>query len=552
MGLFLIGGGGLSRAQDHDRDPFRALFDDHLVRVHPGETLTFGVKFKIPKDFYLYDEKTSVLFERTEGFGLLKTERPEPTLHQDPFMKKTAKVFFNDFEAKVFLQVPADAPAGRRTLEGTIRYQGCSDDFCYKPMKKTFLLPVEVVPAGASIEAPPPPAGGPPSAPAAAPAPAEEKLSLLNLARETNPEKLLNLGKIPLLGVALFGGILTSFTPCVLPIIPLTLAFIGVRHRKRGNFLRALMLVLGMVTTYSVLGFLAASLGLSLGFLFQSRIFVLLTSLFFFVFALGLFGVIPFHLPPKWHNRLVRMGGEGPKGAFVAGLTIGLIASPCVGPLIAPLLLIAARAQDRIYGFALLFNYGLGMGLIFLFLASGYAGIANKLKGGKWTHALKLILGVLMIGPAVYYGMAFARPFTDKPADSGWIYNLDAGLKAAAKSGKPILVDFYADWCPPCLELDKRTFSAPEVRAKAADFIMLKVDCSTDDDNCKAATGRYEVVGWPTVLFLKSDGTPLEEVKLVGGFADKDQMLEMMNRALFQVQSKSSGNDAGDTLKSPR
>ena len=91
------------------------------------------------------------------------------------------------------------------------------------------------------------------------------------MVRESNPERLLEQGKIYLLGLAVFGGILTSFTPCVLPIVPLTLAFVGVRKQKRGNFLKALVLVAGMVAMYSALGFLAASLGLKLGFLFQSR-----------------------------------------------------------------------------------------------------------------------------------------------------------------------------------------------------------------------------------------------------------------------------------------
>ncbi|KAB2843021.1 protein-disulfide reductase DsbD, partial [bacterium] len=76
-------------------------------------------------------------------------------------------------------------------------------------------------------------------------APAEPASGFWELIHESNPERLLDQGKITLLGLALFGGILTSFTPCVLPIVPLTLAFIGVKHRRRGNFLRAVALVLG-------------------------------------------------------------------------------------------------------------------------------------------------------------------------------------------------------------------------------------------------------------------------------------------------------------------
>ncbi|MCC7343980.1 MAG: thioredoxin family protein [Deltaproteobacteria bacterium] len=521
------------RAQEDRRDPFRVEYRDAVVRVHPGEAFGFDLKIKIPDAYWLYDEKTSLLFEKTEDLAVLKSERPAPTDHFDPFLKKNLPVFFKELDLKVFFMVPKEASPGRRTLEAALRYQGCSEDFCYRPVRKTVLLPVEVVAPGAALQ----PAKAPPAAPAlTAKAPAEPASGFFELIHESNPERLLDQGKITLLGLALFGGILTSFTPCVLPIVPLTLAFIGVKHRRRGNFLRAVALVLGMVAMYSLLGFLAASLGLKLGFLFQSRWFLLFTALFFLIFALGLFEVIPFHLPPTLHNRLVRMGGEGPWGSFLAGLTIGLIASPCVGPLIGPLLLIAAREQDRLYGFILLLNYGLGMGLIFLVLGTAYAGLAGKLRGGRWTHYLKRGLAVLMLAPALYYGYVFAKPLFAKPPNGLWTHQLEKGLSLAKESRKPVLVDFYADWCPPCQELDKFTFSAPEVRKMAERFVMVKVDCTTDDAQCRQATERYEVVGWPTVLFLDREGRPIGDVKLVGGFADKDRMLQLMQQALDKAK----------------
>jgi thiol:disulfide interchange protein DsbD len=233
------------------------------------------------------------------------------------------------------------------------------------------------------------------------------------------------------------------------------------------------------------------------------------------------------------------MGGEGPWGAFLAGLTIGLIASPCVGPLIAPLLLIAARSQDRAYGFLLLLNYGVGMGLIFLLLATGWAELQTKIKSGRWTEFLKKGLAVVMLVPALYYGTVFAKPYFKGPGDDLWVTRFEQGMALASEGQKPVLLDFYADWCPPCMELDKRTFSQPEVRNLAENFVMVKVDCSYDDENCQAATSQYEVVGWPTVLFLYPDGEVIPQVNLIGGFAGKEKMLELMNRALVKVEEKS-------------
>ncbi|HKX11674.1 MAG TPA: cytochrome c biogenesis protein CcdA, partial [bacterium] len=513
-----------------DRDPFRVDFQDKVVRVRPGDSFALSVDFKVPKGHYLYDEKTSILFDKTDGLSLIQSERPGAEPHLDPFLKKTVPVYFKDFGQKLVLKVPADAKPGRKTLEATLRYQGCSDEFCYRPIKRIILWPVEVLPMEGEIKpakALPGP-GGIQMPPAAGP----PQPSLWELVRESNPERLLEQGKIYLLGLAVFGGILTSFTPCVLPIVPLTLAFVGVRRQKRGNFLKALALVGGMVAMYSILGFLAASLGLKLGFLFQSRWFLLLTAAFFLIFSLALFDLIPFRLPQSLHQRLSRSGGEGLGGTFVAGLTVGLIASPCVGPLIGPLLLIAARGQDRVYGFLLLLSYGMGMGLLFLLLGTLYGRFGSFLRAGKWTQALKKGMGVLLLAPAIYYGYVFAKPLFAKPVEGQWVHQLEKGLSLAKESRKPLLVDFYADWCPPCQELDHKTFSAPEVKAFAENFVMVKVDCTTDDEQCRKATERYEVVGWPTVLFLDSAGRPIPDVKLVGGFADKFQMLALMRQAL--------------------
>ena len=525
--LSLTASGGV--AQEGRRSPFKAKFQDDIITVSPGETFEFKVDFKVPSKHYLYDDKTSLLFDKKADLQQITSSRPPAQDHYDPFFKKNLKVHFDDFSSKVVFKVPESASPGRRTLEAKLVYQGCSQDFCYRPVKKTILLPVEVKGRVAILadRAVPPSLPGPRKV-----APPAEKISFFDLLKESNPDRLLNQGKVYLLGLALMGGVVTSFTPCVLPIIPLTLAFIGVRGRRRGNLMRALMLVAGMVAMYSILGFLAATLGLKLGFLFQSKIFVLLTASFFLIFALGLLGVIPFHLPPSLHNKFAQMGGEGPVGAFVAGLTIGLIASPCVGPLIAPLLLIAARSQDRFYGFLLLLNYGIGMGLIFLVLASGWAELQMKIKSGPWTTWLKRGLALIMLIPAFYYGYAYAKPFLGSQVDSMWVTNFDQGMSRAQTTGKPILLDFYANWCPPCVELDKLTFSQPEVRQLSQDFVMLKIDCSFDDANCQKATERYEVVGWPTVLFLQPNGEVIPEVNVIGGFADKERMLTLMGQAL--------------------
>lgn len=525
----------------HQQDPFSLIWSDEIRQVRPGDTFDFAVTFKVPKEHYLYDDKSGVTLENLADFKLIKDHRPPPESHYDEFFKKNLAVHFKNFTQTISLQVPSEASLGQRTLEGEIRYQGCSDDFCYRPVKKKILVPVAVVNEVSS-----PVAGSGNIVSKAKPdshilMDSGAKKGFWELIQANDPESLLRQGKFYLLLLALVGGILTSFTPCVLPIIPLTLAFIGARRRSDGkssnNIIQALWLVLGMVLMYSLLGFAAATLGLKLGFLFQSRYFVLATALFFFIFALGLFGVIPFQLPQSWQQKFTQMGGEGPVGAIVAGLTIGLIASPCVGPLIAPLLLIAARSQDRVYGFFLLLTYGVGMGLLFLLLATGWAGLQKKLKGGAWTKRLKNVMAILLLLPAFWYGYVFAKPYLPKSVDKIWVTNFAQGMSLARETGKPVLLDYYADWCPPCHEMDLRTFSDAEVRALGeSSFVMLKIDCTKDDENCQAATAQYEVIGWPTILFLYPDGNLIEGLAWSGGFADKEEMLKRMRTALNKTK----------------
>ncbi len=516
-----------------EKNPFKVEVKASSSQLQPGGVFTLSAQFLIPSSHYLYDDKTSVLFENSADLTILKTERPGAVLHQDPFSKKEAAVYLESFEQKTYLQIPPKTSLGKRSLEVTVRYQGCSEDFCYRPIRKTYLVPIEIVSVPSTISA------------------AREvihekgeqegittRIPFWDLIHESNPERLLNQGKIIVLALAFVGGVLTSLTPCVLPIIPLTLAFIGVRPRQKGNLLKVFYLVMGMVLVYSVLGFTAASLGLRLGFLFQNRFFVLLTALLFLGFALILFDLVPFQLPHRLQQLVHRIGGESPWGNFFAGATIGLIASPCVGPLIAPLLLIAAREQDRFYGFFLLFNYGLGMGVLFFLLGSFFLSAINQLKGRYWTRVLKKGLGVVMLLPAIYYGGVFGKSFFEWKHPNFWIHNLKEGFSIAEQTKKPIVLDFYADWCPPCIELDKRTFSTPEVQAKANHFVMIQLNCTVDNDQCREATKKYQVVGWPTVLFLNSQGETLKDLKFVGGFVDKNKMLDFMEKALSETTQK--------------
>lgn len=540
-------------AQDLDKDPFKLKFNDEVREVLPGEKFSFDILFQVPKGYYLYDDKTQLQLKNLSSFKLLGQKRALAQNHMDPFSKKEMKVHFKDFTHQVNFQVPDSAKLGHKTLEFEVRYQGCSENLCYRPMKRTILLPFQVVSSKAKIESSEQRKTS--SETSVSKSKNAESFfgeisrfgsSFYQMLSDPNPDFLFKQGKPYVLFFAFIGGILSAFLPCVLPIIPLTLAFVGAKRGAEKNLTRALMLYLGLVLSYAVLGVVAYLLGLQVGFLLQNPYFLLVVGLFFIIFALGMFGVIPFQLPASLNNRLSRAGGATHFGAILAGVVVGLLAFACVGPILIALFTLALQSKDFTYALLLMLNYSAGLGLPFLLLASGSGELLNKLKAGTWMNVLKASVGVLLLLVAVQF---YLRPFYNsfQSRDSHlmsenhlsnkikWVYEFDNGLKKARELKKPLIVDFYADWCLPCLELDKKTFSDQDVVSLSKEFVMLKVDCTENTDACSAATDKFQVFGFPTVMFLDDNGQKVEGVRHIGGFVGKDHMVNLMKETLEKV-----------------
>lgn len=355
---------------------------------------------------------------------------------------------------------------------------------------------------------------------------------MIHIISEARVEKLLELSPALLLLLVFIAGILTDFTPCVLPIIPLTLAVVGAKKGRHvlHNFGISLTLVLGLSITYALLGVLTAALGLSFGFLFQSKYFLIFLILFFVVMALGLLGVFNFQLPYRVRNFFGHVGGEGYKGAFLAGLSIGFIASPCIGPLMGPILLLVAKGQDLVWGALLLFVYGLGMGSLFLIGGTFYSTLGSRLRGGKHTETFKKILAITILLPAIYYSwVLLKKPSSTLNSNIAWQHSYSQGLQLATNQNRPMLIDFYADWCFPCLEIDEKTFKNKEVQASLVDVIAVKIDCTQETPECNEAVAKFNVVGWPTLLFFDASGQIQSDLSVIGGFVGPEKMLEILD-----------------------
>lgn len=409
--------------------------------------------------------------------------------------------------------------------------------------------------------------------------------SLLSL--DVNTEALASGAFWGALGVAYLGGVLTSLTPCVYPLIPITVAVFGARQARSRVQALALTLVYigGMAVMFSGLGYAAASSGKVFGSFLANPWMLTGLGLFFIVMAASMFGAFDIALPQGLALRLNRVGGAGWGGAFAMGLVAGVIAAPCTGPVLASLLTVVATSGQPVFGVVLLFVYALGVGLPFLLLG-GFS--VSLPKSGPWMEGVKSVFGIALlalalgylkdafpalrsavagvslpaiVGPvAVFVGIlagAVHRSFSggarDKllksagvalvvlgiftrvslgggaPGGIPWTHDLDAALARAEAEQKPVMIDFWAEWCAACKELDRHTFTDPEVQAEAERFVTVKIDGTIEDEEILGIYDRYGVQGLPTVLFLDPAGEAYTDPR-VTGFLEGPRFLREMRK----------------------
>src|SRR3954470_17084083 len=198
-------------------------------------------------------------------------------------------------------------------------------------------------------------------------------------------------------------GFLTSLTPCVYPMIPITLGIFGARGKdvsRARRLLLATAYVVGMGLTYAVLGVTFAMLGGSAGALLANPFVIIPIVILFIAMAASLFGAFELNLPASWQAKLNQGGGKGFGGAFAMGLVGGFIAAPCTGPFLAGLLAFVTTTNSVVGGGSLLFVYALGMGVLFWVLAAAAMSLP---KSGKWMDTVKSIGGMLLLVGAIYF-----------------------------------------------------------------------------------------------------------------------------------------------------
>ncbi len=400
---------------------------------------------------------------------------------------------------------------------------------------------------------------------------------------------LLAEGSVLAFAVAFAGGVATSLTPCVYPLIPITVSIFGARRAatRREAALLSGLYVLGIAAMYSSLGIAAALTGKAFGSVMQNAWVIGGVALVLAAMAASMFGAFELRLPASWQARLNAVGGAGRAGAFAMGLVSGIIAAPCTGPVLGAALTFVAAKGSITFGFGIMFVYALGMGLLF-FLIGAFS--LSLPKSGAWMDAVKSLFGAALLAAALVFlksafpetrplfsaarGAAFAAAGTaalgvllgalhgafDGPAvrnaakaagvallvggivygvgaadardrrraaeGFAWRHDEPAALARAKAEHRPVILDFSADWCTACKELDQTAWSDPRVREEAARFVAVKLDGTDDTPEFQALTAKYGIVGMPTVLFIDSRGREVP-VRITGAIG-ADEMLQWM------------------------
>jgi thiol:disulfide interchange protein DsbD len=570
---------------------------------------TLEVRYAIADGYYMYRHRFGVE-SQTAGVRAGALDLPKGKEKHDEFFGNV-----EIYRGNVAFRVPIEGSAESAVLDLTS--QGCADvGVCYPPNTQVADIRLASAAVGTVRESggllaqatnpfSPAPASRPPADFGGRPVAAHPE----SLNDESRFQQLLASGSFWLIVAGFFGaGLLLTFTPCVLPMIPILSGIIVGEGRgiTRGRAAAlSVAYVLGMAVTYTAIGIAAALSGSLLSAALQNPWVLGTFALVFVALALSMFGFYDLQLPASVHSKVHETHGQLRGGHYgsvvVMGVLSAAVVSPCVAAPLAGALLYISQTRDVLLGGFGLFAMALGMGVPLV--AVGVSEGAFLPKSGHWMKSVKHFFGVLLLGVAIWIvspvvpplvvmlawaalliisamylhaldplpheasgyarfwkgvgvislvagialvlgalagsrdplqplaGFRLAAAGTDAPEVRfervASVADLDARLKTA--SG-PVMLDFYADWCVSCKEMERFTFSDPAVKARLGEMVLLQADVTANTAEDKALLKRFRLFGPPGIIFFDKDGREIPGLRVIG-YQSADRFLKILDAA---------------------
>ncbi|MCB0726922.1 MAG: protein-disulfide reductase DsbD [Ignavibacteriae bacterium] len=561
------------------------------------DTVKIALKISIKEHYHInsYEVNDPTLIQTSisvdsKEFKLLNSFFPEHKKLKFEFTENEINVYEGEIYAGIDLITTSPLDNGIYEIPVNFSYQACDDKVCYPPKTINELVSVEINnenPSGKILN---------PEIFSNIDFQSPVKISEISESSETGLKENTRTdtpdsenadlaayveehGIAALLFFIFLGGLALNLTPCVYPLIPITVSYFGAQanNSKSQSILMGVFYALGMSITYSALGVFAALTGSLLGTALQNPIVIIAIALILIALGTSMFGLFEIRVP----QSLAMMGNKNRSGYFgslLMGLTVGFIAAPCIGPFVLSLLVYVGKLGSAFSGFLLFFVLSLGLGLPYIFLAASSSSISKLPRSGEWMEGVKIIFGLILFGMALntleplipknifHYLFPIYIVFSglyllliDKKGKTSKIYtnikniiaivaivmgawmlkpqgeveevkwtnltSLESIEQSIQAGNKPVMIDFYADWCAQCKELDKYTYTNPEVVELSNSFNNIKVDLTKENSSI---TDKFDIKGLPVVVFLNPNGEEVKELR-VTGFLKPEEFKKKLN-----------------------